>query len=167
MINKSHIPSLISLSRLIFAPIIFYTFLNGEPIASLVLFVIASFTDFLDGYIARKMNSQSDNGAFVDVVADFVLITICFSAFILKGFYDPLVMILIILMFVLFIATSTIKKPIYDPVGKYLGAYLMLMIFITFLFPEFKIIIIMQFIFVLVCISSIISRIIFLHKSKN
>ena len=39
-----------------------------------VLFIIASFTDFLDGYIARKYNMVTDFGKMVDAISDKLLI---------------------------------------------------------------------------------------------
>ena len=38
-----------------------------------VLFIIASFTDFLDGYIARKYNMVTDFGKMVDAISDKLL----------------------------------------------------------------------------------------------
>ena len=38
------------------------------------LFIIASVTDFLDGYVARKINSCSDFGKMIDAIADKMLI---------------------------------------------------------------------------------------------
>lgn len=42
----------------------------GSQIVALILFCVASFTDFLDGYIARKYNQVTDFGKFVDPLAD-------------------------------------------------------------------------------------------------
>ncbi|MCK9152251.1 CDP-alcohol phosphatidyltransferase family protein [Methanobacterium alcaliphilum] len=167
MSPKSKIPSLITLSRLMLSPAIVYTYLNGEYMISLLIFVFAACTDFFDGYIAREMDSETDSGAFLDVLSDFILIISCFSAFIARDLYNPLILVLIILMFAIFMATSNFNKPIYDPVGKYLGSYLMLMIIVTFLFPGTDIIGPLQLSFVLFCIVSITSRLVFLGKSVN
>ena len=43
---------------------------------SLICFVIASVTDFLDGYFARKNNLASDLGAFLDLLADKVFVSV-------------------------------------------------------------------------------------------
>ncbi|MBM4241202.1 MAG: hypothetical protein FJ150_06025 [Euryarchaeota archaeon] len=48
---------------------------------SVIIIVFACVTDFLDDYVARKMNSASDIGAYLDVTADFILIVTCFLAF--------------------------------------------------------------------------------------
>jgi CDP-diacylglycerol--glycerol-3-phosphate 3-phosphatidyltransferase/cardiolipin synthase len=69
-------------------------------------------------------------------------------------------------MFILFIGTSGLKKPVYDPVGKYLGAYLMVMIFILLLFQEPLIREILLVLLVIIWLVSIISRLysIFIQK---
>ena len=64
------IPNLISLSRIIFIfPIILFIMLNKVNLA-ILFFLIASFTDFLDGYIARFLNQESILGANLDLLAD-------------------------------------------------------------------------------------------------
>lgn len=65
-------------------------------IIALVLFCVASFTDFLDGYIARKYNQVTDFGKFVDPLADKLLVTAALLIFIEKGIF-PAWMVFIVL----------------------------------------------------------------------
>lgn len=72
-------PNKITLIRILMIPlmIFFYlaTFIPCGKIIALALFIVASITDFLDGYIARKYNMISDLGKFLDPIADKLLTT--------------------------------------------------------------------------------------------
>ena len=72
-----NIPNSITFSRLLGIPIILYTLktpTNQNLWISLVIFLIASATDFLDGYLARKLNQVTDLGKFLDPLVDKLLI---------------------------------------------------------------------------------------------
>jgi CDP-diacylglycerol--glycerol-3-phosphate 3-phosphatidyltransferase/cardiolipin synthase len=129
------IPSILSSLRIILALALFYTYLNEMVITSIVIFITALYTDYLDGYLARKLDAATNYGAYLDTVADFILIVTVFLAFIITGIYPYWVLILIIFMFVQFILTSGTKKPIYDPIGKYYGAFLFASAGITLILP--------------------------------
>ena len=59
--------------------------LSAVNIVMLVLFCIASFTDFLDGYWARKNNLVTTFGKFADPIADKLLVTTMFVLFAAQG----------------------------------------------------------------------------------
>lgn len=89
----------ITLTRIAMIPFFIWFCMRREPgslIAALVLFCAASFTDFLDGYIARKYNQITDFGKFVDPLADKLLVTAALLLFIDKGVF-PAWMVFIIL----------------------------------------------------------------------
>ncbi len=72
-----NLPNKLSVIRLLLIPVIMITFYVQFPyhyIVSCALFAIAAFTDFLDGYIARKYNLVTDLGKFLDSSADKVLV---------------------------------------------------------------------------------------------
>lgn len=74
----NNIPNRLSLLRLILVPIMLVCFLVNFPYHTFVtlgIFIIASITDFLDGYIARKYNMITDIGKFLDPIADKTLTT--------------------------------------------------------------------------------------------
>jgi len=74
---------------------------------------------------------------------------------------------MIVFMFFQFILTSKTKIPVYDPVGKYYGLFLLVIIFITLLSPENSIHSILLILLVIFTIISIISRLFnLIHQSK-
>jgi|WetSurMetagenome_2_1015567.scaffolds.fasta_scaffold238206_1 phosphatidylglycerophosphate synthase len=167
MSYKSNIPNGLTSIRFIGGPLFFYAFVNDLFLVSLFILVLSGVTDALDGYMARKMGTSSDRGAYLDVTADFVFIIICFLAYIIQGWYDPLILVLIITMFLLFVATSGLEKPVYDPLGKYLGAYLMLMIFISLIFPEAVIRQVLLILLILICLTSVMTRLFFFMRRSE
>jgi cardiolipin synthase len=79
------IPNLLTAARLLAAPYILYLLWMGEYRTALVWFSIASFTDVLDGYLARRLRVTSKIGALLDPVADKVLLSGSFLTLGLKG----------------------------------------------------------------------------------
>jgi CDP-diacylglycerol--glycerol-3-phosphate 3-phosphatidyltransferase len=79
------IPTIMTWTRIAAIPFIvgvFYlpdTFMPvaDRNLAATVMFVVFAFTDWLDGYLARKLNQTSSFGAFLDPVADKILVCAC------------------------------------------------------------------------------------------
>ena len=60
------------------------------------LFIIASFTDFLDGYVARKYNMVTDFGKFIDAIADKILVNSVLIILASQGFVHPIIPVVLI-----------------------------------------------------------------------
>lgn len=89
----------ITLIRMAMIPFFIYFAMQSGPTndcIALMLFVVASATDFLDGYIARKYNQITDFGKFVDPLADKLLVTAALLIFIERMLF-PAWMVFIIL----------------------------------------------------------------------
>jgi CDP-diacylglycerol---glycerol-3-phosphate 3-phosphatidyltransferase len=61
-----------------------------------ILFVIASLTDFLDGYVARKYNMVTDLGKMLDAIADKILVNSVLIIMSAAGFIHPVITVIII-----------------------------------------------------------------------
>lgn len=71
-----NLPNILSCSRvLLLFPIIFF-YEYGFYLISTSFFILASFSDFLDGYIARKKNQTSELGALLDLFADKIFVSV-------------------------------------------------------------------------------------------
>lgn len=81
-------PNQLTLLRILLTPFIVY-FLTIDTFyyrtLSFVLFFVASFTDWYDGYIARKFGSITSWGKFLDPLADKILVLSMFVAFLVIG----------------------------------------------------------------------------------
>jgi len=69
-----NIPNLLTLGRILLTPFIVYAILIHEPKLALLLMAIAGLTDMLDGAIARYFNQRSIVGAYMDPLADKLML---------------------------------------------------------------------------------------------
>ncbi len=90
------LPNKLTTLRMLLVPVFIIIYLLGYEIVSLVIFATASFTDFLDGYLARKYNLVSNYGKIMDPLADKLLVTSALVCMVQTGLV-PAWMVIIIL----------------------------------------------------------------------
>ena len=71
-------------------------YIRLEYIIAGIVFIIASLTDFLDGYLARKNNQVTDLGKMLDAIADKALVNSALIIFAYKGFIPVAIPVIII-----------------------------------------------------------------------
>lgn len=71
--------------RIVMVPFFMYALLAGHEFIAAVLFGLAAFTDFLDGYLARKYNLVTNLGKLLDPLADKVLVMAAFVCLVELG----------------------------------------------------------------------------------
>ncbi len=96
-----NLPNKLTILRVVLIPIfivayIFQSKLSYGYLLTTIIFCVASFTDFLDGYIARKHNLVTDFGKFMDPLADKLLVCSALILFTWVNRIHPIIVIAIV-----------------------------------------------------------------------
>ncbi|MCX8153746.1 MAG: CDP-alcohol phosphatidyltransferase family protein [Candidatus Bathyarchaeota archaeon] len=152
--------------RLGLVPFLVFLVGNGKLFYGAILFLFLFFTDFLDGYLARKLGVSSKFGTYFDVTSDFTLTFLMLIVFGSTGFYAEWILILVAAVFAMFVLTGLVSRQVYDPIGKYYGSLLYAAIGLRFIFSGQLFYNVVTIGVVAFSTASILSRAIFLFKSK-
>jgi cardiolipin synthase len=118
------IPNILTIGRIIIVPFFVLAFyLPGfyGDLTAFALFVIASFTDFLDGMLARMMGQESKLGELLDPIADKIIVATALILLVMSGtirHYEVIAAIIILTREILisglreFLAKGQIKLPV-------------------------------------------------------
>ena len=118
------IPNILTIGRIIIVPFFVLAFyLPGfyGDLTACVLFVVASFTDFLDGMLARMMGEESKLGELLDPIADKIIVATALILLVMDGtirHYEVIAAIIILTREILisglreFLAKGQIKLPV-------------------------------------------------------
>ncbi|KMZ57994.1 Cardiolipin synthase [Zostera marina] len=105
-----NLPNLISISRMLSGPIIGWMILNEWYISSFVALGLSGMTDWLDGFVARKMNINSVLGSYLDPLADKVLICSVALAMVKKDLLHAWLVQLVVLRDVILVSGAVYKR---------------------------------------------------------
>ena len=117
------IPNILTIGRIIIVPIFVFSFFIPGFFGDLIpffLFVLASFTDFLDGLLARLFKEESKLGELLDPIADKILVAAAIILLVMNGTiknYEVIAAIIILTREILisglreFLAKGSVKMP--------------------------------------------------------
>ncbi|MCI6640481.1 MAG: CDP-diacylglycerol--glycerol-3-phosphate 3-phosphatidyltransferase [Pygmaiobacter massiliensis] len=101
-----NLPNKLTVARIVLVPVFMVlvslgqygtpSYESWQYLAAGVVFAVASFTDYLDGHLARKWNLVTDFGKFADPLADKLLTTVAFLYMMRDGICSPVVLALIL-----------------------------------------------------------------------
>ena len=121
---KTKIPNILTIGRIIIVPIFVFSFyLPGfyGDIIPFILFIVASFTDFLDGLLARMFKEESKLGELLDPIADKIIVAAALILLVMDGTiknFEVIAAIIILTREILisglreFLAKGKIKLPV-------------------------------------------------------
>lgn len=76
----SNIPNFITLARVMSVPVIFWLLVNGHARGAFIVFLLAGVSDAIDGFLAKRYGWTSELGAYLDPLADKILIVSIYIA---------------------------------------------------------------------------------------
>jgi len=97
-------PNLVTFSRILLIPVIIAIYYlpdswlsaDGKNVTATAVFIFAGITDWLDGYLARRLNQMSAFGAFLDPVADKLIVVSALLALLYLNRVDVIVALIIV-----------------------------------------------------------------------
>ena len=139
-----NIPNLITVLRILLVPVFIIFITKNKLSSALIVFTIAGISDGLDGFLARFFNQQTHLGAYLDPIADKILLTSAFVSLavikILPGWMAVIVLSrdILILLGIAILTILEIKTPIRPTlVSKCTTAAQLATIFFILLDPDF------------------------------
>lgn len=90
------IPNLITIFRILLTPVFVIAYLDQNFLLAWLLFMIAGFSDAMDGFLARVLNQRSEFGAMIDPLADKILLVTSFLCLSAQGYISNWLTVLVI-----------------------------------------------------------------------
>jgi len=109
------IPNLITLGRVILVPVVFWLLVSGQLQLAFLAFVVAGISDAVDGYLAKRFHWETELGAFLDPIADKLLLVSIFVALGVTGRLPSWLVILVVSRDVLIVIAVVLSWLLENP----------------------------------------------------
>ena len=90
------IPNLITLARILLVPVVVWAIATGQMYFAFLLFLAAGISDAVDGFLAKRFGMKTELGAYLDPLADKVLIVSIYVALGITGIIPLWIVILVV-----------------------------------------------------------------------
>ncbi|MET0483102.1 MAG: CDP-alcohol phosphatidyltransferase family protein [Aestuariivirgaceae bacterium] len=90
------VPNLLTIARILMVPLLIWLIISGNFRFAFAIFVVAGITDAVDGFIAKNYDSVTELGAYLDPLADKLLLVSIYVALGLQGFLPDWLVILVV-----------------------------------------------------------------------
>lgn len=110
------IPNLITIGRLFLVPFTVWLIVQGDAVTAFWIFILAGISDAVDGFLARQFNLRSELGAYLDPLADKVLLVSIYVTFAVLAEIPLWVTILIVSRDILIIGAVILAGMLGHPV---------------------------------------------------
>ena len=107
-----NVPNLITLARLVSAPLVVWLILDGRPTVAFWVFLAAALSDAADGIIAKRFKAETVFGAFLDPIADKALLVSVYVTLGYRGLVETWLVIMVVFRDVLIIGGALLFQTV-------------------------------------------------------
>ena len=141
--NIWNVPNVLTMIRMLLIPVYWVLFMQEKRYIALAVFIAASLTDLLDGYIARKYHLITSFGKLMDPLADKLMVLSVMFSLALKGFvpWAPLVILLCKEGLMVLGGAVLLSKGVVvyaEKIGKIAQVFVVSSLILSFFAPEFQ-----------------------------
>jgi cardiolipin synthase (CMP-forming) len=111
------LPNLITVARLLLAPLAVLEIVSQRFVAAFVIFLAAGVSDALDGFIAKRFNLRTELGAYLDPLADKALLVSIYVTLAIVGEIPPAIAIIVVSRDVMILIAVLISWLLDNPVA--------------------------------------------------
>lgn len=111
-----NLPNLITIFRIFMVPLIVWLIISGQFFVAFLLFVLAGLSDAVDGFIAKRFNQATELGAYLDPIADKLLLVSIYVSLGFREILPPWLVIVVVSRDILIVGALVLSWLMEQPV---------------------------------------------------